>query len=37
MFLFLGDKDLMLSLIYDADMTKGIFTEAKNDTDKKKK
>ncbi|KAF0760776.1 voltage-dependent calcium channel subunit alpha-2/delta-3 isoform X3, partial [Aphis craccivora] len=32
-----GDKELMLSLIYDANMTKGIFTEAKNDTDKKKK
>ncbi|KAL4120998.1 hypothetical protein QTP88_013588 [Uroleucon formosanum] len=31
------DKDLMLSLIYDANMTKGIFTEAKNDTEKKKK
>ncbi|VVC36695.1 Hypothetical protein CINCED_3A011455 [Cinara cedri] len=26
------DKDLMLSLIYDASMTKGIFTEAKNET-----
>ncbi|XP_050423837.1 voltage-dependent calcium channel subunit alpha-2/delta-3 isoform X2 [Adelges cooleyi] len=31
------NKDLMLSLIYDADMTKGIFTESKNDTEKKKK
>ncbi|XP_060849849.1 voltage-dependent calcium channel subunit alpha-2/delta-3 isoform X2 [Rhopalosiphum padi] len=30
------DKELMLSLIYDANMTKGIFTEAKNDTEKKK-
>ncbi|XP_025423406.1 voltage-dependent calcium channel subunit alpha-2/delta-3 isoform X3 [Sipha flava] len=30
------DKDLMLNLIYDANLTKGIFTEAKNDTEKKK-
>lgn len=35
--MFLGDKELMLNLIYDANMTKGIFTEAKNDTEKKKK
>lgn len=34
---FTGDKDLMLNLIYDADITKGIFTESKNDTEKKKK
>lgn len=35
--MFIGDKDLILSLIYDANMTKGIFTEAKNDTEKKRK
>ncbi|XP_050520547.1 voltage-dependent calcium channel subunit alpha-2/delta-3 isoform X2 [Daktulosphaira vitifoliae] len=31
------NKELMLSLIYDANITKGLFTESKDDPDKKKK